>query len=60
MQRNHEPITSDPEAQAQWEAVVRAFHADVLRKQQAAQARLEAERRQAIVDAVTKERRRQP
>ena len=47
MKANQEPITSDPVAQAQWEAAIRAFRAEALRKGQEAQARFDAELRAA-------------
>ena len=52
MKANREPITSDPEAQSQWEAVIKAFHAETLRKGQEAQARFDAELRRRIFAAV--------
>ena len=52
MKANREPITSDPEAQAQWEAAIKAFGAETLRKGQEAQARFDAELRRRIFAAV--------
>ena len=46
------PISSDPEAQAQWEAVIKAFRVEDLRREQEAQARFAAERRRSIFTAV--------
>ena len=56
MKANREPITSDPEAQAQWEACFRAFYAEVLRKEQEAQARFDADLRRRIFAAVARGR----
>lgn len=50
------PISRDPEAQTQWEAVIKAFHAEVLRKSQSAQARFESALRQTIRAAAAQER----
>ena len=58
MKANQEPITSDPVAQAQWEAVIKAFHAEALRRGQEAQARFDAERRRCIFAAVARGRAR--
>ena len=52
------PISSDPEAQAQWEAVIKAFRAEALRRGQEAQARFDAERRRCIFAAVARGRAR--
>lgn len=48
------PISSDSEAQAQWEAVIKAFHADVVRRTQAAQARFEGALRESLRVAMAK------
>ena len=58
MKANREPITSDPEAQVQWEAVIKAFGAETLRKGQEAQARFDAELRRRIFAAVARGRAR--
>ena len=52
MKANREPITSDPEAQAQWEAVIKAFHAEPVRTGQEAQARFDEDLRRRIFAAV--------
>lgn len=52
------PILRDPEAQAQWEAVIKAFRAEALRKGQEDQARFDAERRRCIFAAVARGRAR--
>ena len=46
------PILSAPEAQAQWEAVIKTFRVEDLRREQEAQARFAAERRRSIFTAV--------
>lgn len=58
MNREQEPITHDPEAQAQWEAVILAFHQDVVRKAASAQAQLNDELRRQIFAAVAQGRRK--
>lgn len=58
MKANQEPITSDPVAQAQWEAAIKAFRAEALRKGQEAQSRFDAELRRQIFAAVARGRAR--